>query len=116
MPCVNLQSYTMPGEYGKRLYQEHGADQPAWKRPLAIPAWAVVNDEVRRITVTGLRSASGCGEQADYADCDDGRHVATFYLFPVAKHHKPRLETITDEFGTCRQWVAPVKINCKSAW
>lgn len=108
--------HTMPGEYARRLYQQHGADQPSWRPDLRIPAWLVVDDAARRVTITRLHSASGCGEVADYASCVDGRRVATFYLFPVAKHCKPRIETITDDLGTCRQWVAPLKARCRAQW
>lgn len=104
--------FTMPGEYGRRLYNAYGADRAI----PPTPAWVVVNDEVRRVAVTSLRSASGCGEQADYAGLKDGGTAATFYLFPVAKHCRPTLETIKDDFGTTRQWVARVKSRCRQRW
>jgi hypothetical protein len=103
----------MPGEFGKRLYYKYGCDG----RPMPpTPAWAVVNGEVRRVTIIGLRSASGCGVQADYADTTDKVAVGTFYLFPIARHCKPTLETIRDEWGTGKQWVARVKKNVKRVW
>ena len=111
-----MNSHTLPGEYAARLYRTLGVDPPSWKPPARVEAWAVVNDRPRRITVIRLRSASGCGEAADYADCADGNTVSTFYLFPVAKHCKPRLETLIDDFGPCRQWVAPLRPNVKARW
>lgn len=113
---TEARQYTGPGEYARRLQLTCRIDPPAYAPQLSIDAWAVVNGEVRRVTVIRLRSASGCGYSADYADCSDGRTVGTYYLFPVAKHCKPRVETVYDEYGACQQWVAPLKSRCVSAW
>ena len=108
--------FTFPGEFARRLYVQHGADRSSWSPPLNIDAWAVVNDKIERVTIEHIRSATGCGTSADYVDCAGGRTLATFYLWPVAKHCKPRLTWIQDEYGKTRQWVAPLKKRCLSAW
>jgi hypothetical protein len=102
--------YTMPSVFGRKLYFKYGAD----RRIPPTKAWAVVNDEVIPVVVIGLRSASGIGEQADYADCEGGRSISTFYLFPKARHCKPTLERVNDEYGYHSQWVA--KVRAKTPW
>ena len=51
---------------------------------------------------------------ASYALTDDNNFISTFYLWPVAKHCKPVLTMIRDEYGTTGQWVAPLRSNCKA--
>lgn len=103
-------TYTMPGEYARWL--AHNRLTPGRTYAIGVPCWIVVNDQVRKVEVIRLRGADVECIGHDYADCKDGSRVATFYLFPVARHCKPRLETIHDQYGACRQWVAPLKARC----
>jgi len=103
--------YTLPGELARRLYLRYGCH-----RTPAIECWTIKDDKPVRVTVVGLRSATGCGERADYADLAGGGSCATFYLWPVSRHCRPALVRLLDEYGPCQQWCAAVRANVRQRW
>lgn len=102
-----------PEEFGKRLGNQHGLA----RRFAPIDAWTITHDKPERVRIVEVRG-SGCEWKppVSYALTEDGRLISAFYLFPVAKHKRPELALIKDQYGECRQWVAPLRANCKGHW
>jgi hypothetical protein len=102
---------TMPGDFARHLSGREGLA----RRFAPEAAYFVLNDQVVKCNVVELR---GAGLEfvgpASYALTADGRLLPCHYMFPVARHLKPRLAEVTDDYGTCQQWVAPLK--AKTPW
>lgn len=104
---------TKPGEFAKHYANKHGLA----RRFAPVAAWFVNLDQVTRVEIVELRgSGLECCPPVAYGVTTTGTLLPSHYLFPVARHCKPRLATLRDELGTFQQWVAPLRSNCRSPW
>lgn len=106
-PC-----YLLPGEFGRRMASQYGAN----RKFAPVECWTVdpLTETTSRVVVVAVHSADGYSSSADYVELASGHRLSAFYIWPVAKHHKPELAQVTDAYGKCTQWVCRLHKRCLS--
>ena len=106
---------TKPGDFARHLSNKHGlARHTGITKAWYVDAVANTVKQVEIIMVVGS-GIENIGPPA-YVVTVNQLRLPSFYVFPVARHLKPKLATLRDEYGTCQQWVAPLKSNVKGPW